>query len=298
MINRACQWWTMVVLTAMASCQTGNGPTPSTADKATTDPSKLVILGLPATSGALKQYALDGSVHLYDEEQHIEYHSDSAGFYHRNVPASTFKIITSLLAIEKGLIRDPYEIKAWNNRVQKNTAWNKDQHLQEAFALSTNWFFEDLTTALGPDTINAWLQRMGYPATIHQSEAKFWLDPGFTISPKEQIELMQKLYHNQLPFAQRTLDITKSIMLRKDTLGIQIYGKTGWGTPNGKNVGWYVGWAKFAERKPIFFATCIEQYEPASESFTQWRIDMTEMALKEAFPILWSQPNLTQQIPQ
>jgi beta-lactamase class D len=298
MIRSAYQWLSIACLAFMASCQTVTGPKPSADDQPTKDTSHIVVLGLPATYGALTQFALDGSVHLYDEEQHIEYHSDSAGFYKRNVPASTFKIITSLLAIEKGLLRDQYQVKAWNNRQQKNTSWNKDQDLQEAFALSTNWFFEDLTTALGSDTINAWLRRIGYPAAVNPSETKFWLDTRFTISPKEQIELMQKLYHQELPFSARTMDITKSIMLRKDTLGIQIYGKTGWGTPNGKNIGWYIGWAQFAQRKPIYFATCIEQNEPASQSFSQWRMEVTEMALKEAFPQAWNTSQLSKQIPE
>jgi beta-lactamase class D len=279
--------WLLALITSCLGCSSTPHPSSQSQTEVLSTTQQMAVLGLPGIAGLLAHHSLQGSVHIYDEENNNLYHSDSAGYDHKNVPASTFKIITSLLALEKGLLQDQYEIKTWNNRIQKNSDWNKDQHLKEAFALSTNWFFEDLTAQLGTDTINAWLLRIGYPATIQQAEAKFWLDPQFVISPREQITLMQKLYHQTLPFSARTYELTKNIMLRKDTLGVQIYGKTGWGTPEGKNVGWYVGWAECSQRKPIFFATCIEQAEPASEEFAAWRKELTEMALLEAFPQLW-----------
>ncbi|MEN9638141.1 MAG: class beta-lactamase [Bacteroidota bacterium] len=249
--------------------------------------SKVAIQGLPRALSTLQQIGYSGSVHLFDGETQTEFHSDSAGYFKKNVPASTFKIFTSLIALEKGLLKDQYEVKAWNNRVQKQDKWNKDLDLKEAFALSTNWFFEDLTTAFGVDTLNSWLDRIGYPVKVQHHQSKFWLDEGFTISPQEQIALMKKLAHSEMPFSKRTIDITRDIMMRKDTLGFQIYGKTGWGTPNGMNVGWFVGWAEFPNRKPIYFATCIEHAEPAPEHFEQWRRRITEIALEEAYPNGW-----------
>jgi beta-lactamase class D len=256
--------------------------------------SDAVHLGLPMSNGALIQNKLGGSLHLFDEENKIYYHTDSAGFYKKNVPASTFKIFTSLIAIEKGLLKDQHEVKAWRNRTQQNKDWNKDQDLKEAFAQSTNWFFEDLTTAIGTDTLNTWLKRIGYPVYIQQGEKKFWLDENFAVTPQEQLILMQNLKQRIWPFSQRTFDVISDIMVRKDTLGIKIYGKTGWGTPHNTNVGWYIGWATFENRKPIYFATCIEQTEPADPQFDRWRKDLTEIALKEAYPQGWNQLHLSE----
>lgn len=285
-----------VIGMSLSTCQ--EHPTPPSPPQPTAPvASKPAYIGMPAIDQTLENFGFSGSVHVMDEETNTAFHSDSAGYYKKNVPASTFKIFTSLIALEKGLLRDQYEVKPWKNRVQKNEDWNKDQDLKEAFAESTNWFFEDLTRALGKDTLNAWLDRIGYPVHITNNETKFWLDEDFVISPEQQIALMQKLAHGALPFSQRTFDITRDIMLRKDTLGIRIYGKTGWGTPQGINVGWYVGWAEFPNRKPIYFATCIEHAEPAHEHFDQWRKHITELALQEVYPNGWKtqSSNLTPQ---
>jgi beta-lactamase class D len=284
MNNFGLCWLPSLLIAILGGCYPPSTNALETPTVVKSDSALIAVLGLPGTQAAITNFGLQGSVHLFDEETRTQYHSDSAGFYKKNVPASTFKIFSSLIALEKGLIKDQYEVKAWNNRSQKNDNWNKDQHLKEAFALSTNWFFEDITTALGIDTLNACLKRIGYPVMISQGQDKFWLDEHFAVSPEEQIALMQKLYHRTLPFSQRTYDITRDIMLRKDTLGIKIYGKTGWGTPNGNNVGWYVGWAESVNRKPIYFATCIEQAEPARQDFEQLRKSLTESALMEARP--------------
>jgi beta-lactamase class D len=96
-----------------------------------------------------------------------------------------------------------------------------------------------------------------------------------------------------MPFRATTYDMTQDIMLRKDTLGHKLFGKTGWGAPGNNNVGWYVGWLHRDNKAPVYFATCIEQPEPAHPRFEHWRKEITEWALSEINALTYSPDSIS-----
>lgn len=53
------------------------------------------------------------------------------------------------------------------------------------------------------------------------------------------------------------MEITQRIMFDKDTLGIRIYGKTGWRMQDSIDVGWFVGLAE-KDGKVYYFANCVQ----------------------------------------
>ncbi|WP_412728023.1 penicillin-binding transpeptidase domain-containing protein [Arcobacter sp. 15-2] len=54
----------------------------------------------------------------------------------RYIPASTFKIPNTLIALEERAIKDEYEIIKWDGKKRFYKPWNKNQNLQSAIAIS------------------------------------------------------------------------------------------------------------------------------------------------------------------
>ena len=80
-----------------------------------------------------------------------------------------------------------------------------------------------------------------------------WLCSSLKISPKEQVEFLQKLTSKTLPVSQDAQKLTKDILfIDYFADGWQLYGKTGGGpTKDNKIIGWFVGWIEKSEHKKL-----------------------------------------------
>ena len=88
--------------------------------------------------------------------------------------------------------------------------------------------------------------------------------PALTISAKEQVELLRRLYHDQLPFSARNMAIVRKIIIQSDENGIVFSGKTGAGSIEGVySIGWFVGVVEKGNNR-YYFATNIEAVNGAT----------------------------------
>ena len=62
----------------------------------------------------------------------------------RRSPCSTFKIISSLAALEHGVIDPADSVRQWSGEVFWNEKWNKDMDFGEAFRDSCVWYFREV----------------------------------------------------------------------------------------------------------------------------------------------------------
>ena len=62
----------------------------------------------------------------------------------RRSPCSTFKIISSLTALEHGIIDPADSVRQWSGEVFWNEKWNKDMDFGEAFRDSCVWYFREV----------------------------------------------------------------------------------------------------------------------------------------------------------
>jgi beta-lactamase class D len=115
---------------------------------------------------------------------------------------------------------------------------------------------------------------------------KFWLEGGLRISPAQQISFLRKLYANELPFSQRSMDIVKKIMITKDTNGCIIRAKTGWGNQDNIDIGWYVGYIE-TKNNIYFFANCIQSAKPDNPDFSKIRIEIFYKVAGELGLLKW-----------
>lgn len=152
-----------------------------------------------------KEAGVEGSIIIYDASQNKFYEYNSPRNSKAFFPASTFKILNTLIALETGIIRDDTTVLTWDGIKREVDVWNRDTNLRQAFKNSTVWFYQVLARKVGSERMQKFINQVGYGnQQIGTSENidKFWLEGPLQITPKQQIEFIQKLQSGQLPFSQ------------------------------------------------------------------------------------------------
>jgi beta-lactamase class D len=178
-------------------------------------------------------------------------------------PASTFKIVNSLIGIQTGVIKDENMVIKWDSVKRWNEDWNKDLTMKEAFAVSAVPYYQEVARRIGRENMKLWIDSLGYGnRDISGPIDSFWLNNRLKVKPDEELGLVKKLYFDQLPFFKRTQDIVQEVMLREQNSNYKLYYKTGWGFPgNGVELGWVVGWIE-ENKHPYFFVLNLESTVP------------------------------------
>ena len=203
------------------------------------------------------------------------------------LPASTFKIFNSLVALGTGRIFSDTVVLPWDGVVRTGpggdtmTQWNKDMNMREAFAVSNVGFYQEMARRIGRDTMQKMLDSIGYGnKKIGPQIDRFWLDNTLKVTPDEQLGLVKKLYFKQLAFQNREQEIVKDLMIREKTDKYILAYKTGWGkTEKGNQLGWMVGWIE-ENKHPYFFVLNVESPDPNIDMVTT-RKKILEGILKE-----------------
>lgn len=168
-------------------------------------------------------------------------------------PASTFKIVNSLIGIQTGKITDENMVIPWDH-VDRRPEWNKDLTMAQAFAVSAVPWYQELARRIGRDTMQKWIDSLKYGnQDISGPIDSFWLNNRLKITADEELGLVKKLYFGQLPFFKNTQETVRRVMLRESDSNYKLSYKTGWGNlENGAPLGWVVGWIE-ENRHPYFF---------------------------------------------
>ena len=177
----------------------------------------------------------------------------------RFTPASTFKIVNSLIGLQTGRITNDTMLIKWDGQVRVfpggDTAkdWNKDMNMTEAFKVSSVPYYQEVARRIGKDTMQAWIDSLGYGNRNTSGPVdSFWLNNVLKISPDEQLGLVKRLYFDQLPFRKSVHEMVKGVMLQEDNTAYKLSYKTGWGFDEQKNnIGWQIGWIE--ENNHVYF---------------------------------------------
>ena len=234
---------------------------------------------------SLKKYFDDnkvtGSFSLFDNGQghftiyNLSRYKDSA-----YLPASTFKIVNSLIGLQTGRITNERMVIKWDGVTRWNADWNKDLTMQEAFKVSAVNYYQEVARRIGRDTMQLWLDSLKYGNhTIGEHIDSFWLNNTLKITADEQLGLVKKLYFGQLPFNKTVMDIVKKVMIQENNANYILAFKTGWGfRENGNAIGWVTGWVE-ENKHPFFFVLNIEG--PHDTDITKARNNMLKPILKQ-----------------
>lgn len=194
------------------------------------------------------------------------------------LPASTFKIVNSLIGLQTGSITNDSMVIAWDGITRQVKDWNKDLNMYEAFRVSALPYYQEVARRIGKDTMQFWLDSLHYGSgkkdtsfTIHTPIDSFWLDNTLKITPDENLGLVKKLYFNELPFFKLYQEKVKNAMLQENNANYRMGYKTGWGfTEKNHALGWVVGWIE-ENNHPYFFVLNVESTDP---HYNMWTVRM------------------------
>ena len=165
------------------------------------------------------------------------------------IPASTFKILNSMIALQTSSIESVDDTIKWDGVDRGYALWNKDHTMRTAFPVSCVWFYQELARRTGNEHMQKWVNDSNYGnMKIGPQIDRFWLDGDLRISAQEQINFIEKLIKNELPFDKTIQETVKSIMINDATDQYVVHAKTGWS----QGVGWYVGYIESNNNTWIF----------------------------------------------
>ena len=211
---------------------------------------------------------INGAAVIYSpSENSYQIYNQKTALIQRS-PCSTFKIISSLIALENGVI-SPYDsIRTWSGEVFWNEKWNNNMNFEDAFRTSCVWYYRKIINEIGKDTMQQELNRLSYgncnisdwegrlnTNNSNRSLTGFWIESSLKISPKEQTEVMERIFGEHSIYSQEVQNTLKQVMLVSDLQSENtfIYGKTGMGKSHGIVVdAWFVGFADTINGRSYF----------------------------------------------
>ncbi len=171
----------------------------------------------------------------------------------RFVPASTFKIANSLIALETSVVKDENEIIPYGGKPQPFKTWEKDMPMREAITASNVPIYQELARRIGLERYRTWLDRLDYGNRQTGAALEtFWLDGPLEISAVEQALFVARLALNKLPISNRPQTIVRDILRLEEKDGRSLYGKTGWRFSGTPQLGWWTGWVDYGGKVTTF----------------------------------------------
>jgi D-alanyl-D-alanine dipeptidase len=199
-----------------------------------------------------------GGIYIYDLNQNKFTIYDRQRMDTGFTPASTSKIIHSLIFLDSEAIKDENEVLKWDGVKRPVEAWNQDQNLRSALKVSAVWFYVEVSKRVGKEAMQRYYDTANYGNrnTNGFGEA-YWVKGDLRVTPRQQIEFLVKFYQNRLPFSPQVISIVKDILIEEKTDKYTLRAKTGWSDAYTPQVGWWIGYVERAS-DIYFFAAEID----------------------------------------
>jgi beta-lactamase class D len=172
------------------------------------------------------------------------------------LPASTFKIPNSVIALETGVVGDPdKDVFKWDGVVRSIASWNSDHTLRSAIAVSAVPVYQEIARRIGAERMQKYLDLFEYGnRDIGGGIDQFWLTGNLRIDPVQQIDFVDRLRRGTLPVSKRSQELVRDILPVTKVGDSVIRAKSGLlGAEIGKpSLGWMVGWTEKGSANTVF----------------------------------------------
>ena len=207
-----------------------------------------------------------GTFVLYDSAERRTLVHDAERAREQFIPASTFKILNSLIALETDVVADTTITFWWDGTERSIPPWNRDHTLATAFEHSVVWAYQAIAREVGEGRMHDYVRRAGYGnEDVGGGIDRFWLTGDLRISPMEQVAFLERLRERRLPFSERTIALVEGIMVEERGPGYVLRAKTGLAVGTPADVGWYVGYIVRETpdgERPYYFALQMDVERP------------------------------------
>lgn len=237
----------------------------------------------PEFQAIIDSLNVTGAVLIYDLNKDTYYSNNFEWTKIGRLPASTFKIANSIIALETKVVENDSTLFKWNGEKRAYKNWEQDLILKNAFQYSCVPCYQEIAKKIGVKRMNEYLQKLQYGDMIVTSKNLdvFWLEGESKINQYQQIDFLKRLVKSELKISKRTEEIMKRISFIEENKGYKLYGKTGLSIRNGNYNGWFVGYIEL-QNNTYFFATNIEPKKNFnSNSFIKKRRDITLSAFRK-----------------
>ncbi|MCM2681247.1 class D beta-lactamase [Echinimonas agarilytica] len=192
-----------------------------------------------------EKYQLDGTFVLYDVQREQYSGFNLARAETRFIPASTFKIVNSLIGLTVGAVKDVHHKLPYGGQPQYLKVWEQDMGLADAIAVSNVPVYQALARRIGKQRMRHALEAIPYGnAQVGSEIDQFWLQGPVAISAIEQAHYLAKLAQLKLPFPVKVQQDVAAIIQQPTAPGRLLYAKTGWASSPEPDIGWWVGWVQ------------------------------------------------------
>jgi beta-lactamase class D len=192
----------------------------------------------------------------YKVDDYLVIASDKNRSGEAKLPASTFKIPNSLIALETGVVADPdKDVFKWDGVVRSIDAWNRDHTMRSAIAVSAVPVYQEIARRIGAERMQKYLDLLEYGnRDIGGGIDQFWLTGNLRIDPVQQVDFVDRLRRGVLPVSKRSQDLVHDILPVTKVGDSTIRAKSGLlGAEIGKpSLGWMVGWVEKGPAQTVF----------------------------------------------
>lgn len=228
-----------------------------------------------------------GSITIYDLRENKWISSDIVDSNLPTLPASTFKIVNTLIALETGAVTGIDQVIKWPGPTDTLKYGYRpdiyhDMSMKDAFKLSAGWAYVEIAKVVGKKQYQKYLGASHYGnVDLSVDDVDFWNFGGFTISPANQIEIIRGVYEETLPFRKNSFRLLKEMMIDTKTEKYTLRAKTGWTKDKGRDIGWWVGYLEVKDNVYFFATRLVKEKGDINPNFGKCRKEITRSIFKE-----------------
>jgi beta-lactamase class D len=207
--------------------------------------------------GLLSRFKEEGTLGTfvaYKVDDYLIIASDRERSGEGRLPASTFKIANSLIALETGVVQDPdKDVFKWDGVKRANEDWNKDHTLRSAIAVSAFPVYQEIARRIGQEQMQKYVDLFEYGnRNIGGGIDTFWVSGDLRIDPVQQVDFVDRLRRGVLPISKRSQELVRDILPVTKVGDAIIRAKTGLTDGEHGSLGWLVGWAEKGSANTVF----------------------------------------------
>ena len=199
---------------------------------------------------------VQGTFVLFDPKQNLWVYHDEDRANTQYLPASTFKIPNSLIALETQVASGPEFQLDWDSDKDPRASWwpaswTESHTLHTALQHSVVWYFQEIARQVGQERMQSYVDQFDYGnRDISGGIDQFWLTGDLRISAKQQISFLERFYQGELGASEANVNAVKQMLILEETPQYRLSGKTGWagyGETDQPQLGWLVGYLERGE---------------------------------------------------
>lgn len=132
---------------------------------------------IPEFQTIIDSAKLKGSLLIYDLKEDTYYSNNFQWAKKGYLPASTFKIANSIIALETKVVENDSTLFKWNGEERRLTIWEQDLILKEAFYYSCVPCYQEIARNIGTKRMLEYLNKLEYGDIKVDSNTidMFWL---------------------------------------------------------------------------------------------------------------------------